>query len=219
MKKTKHVLCALLAIVMALSITACGGSKSGKDGLVGVWSWDLDMSGQMADMMSAMFGDDFDDFDATLIIPVRFEFKNDGTYSFYGDREAFTKNLDNLMDSFVGFFSDLMYDMLAEMGISKADADAQFEAEYGASIEEYSRQMLGEAMDVDELLEEIAVSGKYETSDNKLYISVSLNEEVNKSDYMMFTITGNTLKLEAPEGSADEVMEMFGNSIELTRVS
>ena len=39
MKKVSKMLVVLLALVMALSISGCGGSDSGKD-LVGTWSLD-----------------------------------------------------------------------------------------------------------------------------------------------------------------------------------
>ena len=51
MKKVSKMLVVLLALVMAMSISGCGGSDSGKD-LVGTWSLDYDL----ADLLAAKNG-------------------------------------------------------------------------------------------------------------------------------------------------------------------
>ncbi|MCI8542302.1 hypothetical protein [Acetatifactor aquisgranensis] len=195
MKKMSKILAVLLVFVMALTICGCGGSDSGKE-LVGTWSLDYDL----ADLLAGEMGDDYAGFSAPLMMSICFEFKDDKTFTMYGEQESFKANFNTWLDEFLAFSAEMLYSEFSNQGLDKAGADAAFEETYGSSIEDYLRQTFESQLDVDSLLNEMTTSGKYETSGDKLYMAES-GEDIDKSAYDIFTISGDTLKLELPSGA------------------
>ncbi len=195
MKKASKMLAVLLVLIMALTICGCGGNDSGKD-LVGTWSLEYDM----ASLLAGELGDDFADFNAPLPMTICFEFKEDKTFTMYGESESFKASFNTWLDEFLTFSTDMLYTQFSESGMSKEDADAAFEEQYGMSISDFMRQSVEESMDLDALLDEMTTTGKYETSGNKLYMAEE-GEDIDKNAYDVFTVSGDTLKLELPSGA------------------
>lgn len=189
------MLAVLLVLIMALTICGCGGNDSGKD-LVGTWSLEYDM----ASLLVGELGDDFAGFNAPLPMNICFEFKEDKTFTMYGEPESFKASFNTWLDEFLTFSTDMLYTTFADQGMSKEDADAAFEGQYGTSISEYMRQNVEDSMDLDALLDEMTTTGKYETSGNKLYMAEE-GESIDKNAYDVFTVSGDTLKLELPSGA------------------
>lgn len=192
MKKASKMLAVLLVLIMALTICGCGGNDSGKD-LLGTWSLDYDM----ATLLAGELGDEFSGFNAPLIMSICFEFKEDGTYTMYGEPESFKANFNTWLEEFLTFSTDMLYE---QFDVSKEEADAAFEKQYGMSISDFMRQTIDSELDVDALLDEMTTSGKYETSGDKLYMADE-NGEIDKNAYDVFTVSGDTLKLELPAGA------------------
>lgn len=196
MKKVSKLLVVLLALVMALSICGCGGSDSGKE-LVGTWSLEYDM----ANLLAGEMGDEFEGFSAPLEMSICFEFKEDKTFTMYGEPESFKANYSAWLDEFLAFATEAMYTEFANQGLDdKAAADAAFEEAYGTSISDYLRQTFEAEVDVDSLLDEMTTTGKYDTKGDKLYMAEE-GTEIDKNAYDVFTISGDTLKLELPSGA------------------
>lgn len=195
MKKMSKMLAVLLALVMALTICGCGGSDGGKD-LVGTWSLDYDL----ADMLAGEMGEEYADFNTPLIMSICFEFKDDKTFTMYGEPESFKANFSTWLDEFLAFSTEMMYTEFSNQGLDKDAADAAFEETYGSSITDYLRQAFESEVNVDSLLDEMTTNGKYDTSGNKLYMAEE-GEEIDKNAYDVFTVSGDTLKLELPSGA------------------
>lgn len=216
MKKMSKMLAVLLAFVMTLSLFGCGGSDSGKD-LIGTWSIDYDL----AELLSSELGEDFADFNAPLVMTICFEFKEDKTYTMYGEPESFKANFNTWLEEFLTFGTDVLYATFAEQGMDKEGADAAFEESYGCSITDYMRQTFEAELDMDALLDEMSTSGKYDTSGDKLYMA-NEGEEIDKNAYDMFTVSGGTLKLELPSGadqSQTEILPGLEYPLELKKVN
>ena len=216
MKKVSKMLAVLLVLVMALTICGCGGSDSGKD-LVGTWSLDYDL----ADMLAGEMGDEYADFNAPLIMTICFEFKDDKTFTMYGEPESFKANFSTWLDEFLAFSTEMMYTEFSNQGLDKDAADAAFEETYGSSITDYLRQTFESELDVDSLLTEMTTNGKYDTSGDKLYMSEE-GQEIDKSAYDVFTISGDTLKLELPSGadpSQGEILPGLEYPLELKKAN
>lgn len=216
MKKMSKMLAVLLAFVMTLSLFGCGGSDSGKD-LIGTWSIDYDL----AELLSSELGEDFADFKAPLVMTICFEFKEDKTYTMYGEPESFKANFNTWLEEFLTFGTDVLYATFAEQGMDKEGADAAFEESYGCSITDYMRQTFEAELDMDALLNEMSTSGKYDTSGDKLYMA-NEGEEIDKNAYDMFTVSGDTLKLELPSGadqSQTEILPGLEYPLELKKVN
>ena len=196
MKRVSKLLAVALALVMALTICGCGsGSDSVKD-LVGTWSLEYDM----ANLLAGEMGDEFAGFNAPLEMTICFEFKEDKTFTMYGEPESFKANYGTWLDEFLAFATEMMYTESSNQGVDKETADAGFEAQYGSSIEDYLRQTFESEVDVDSLLDEMTTNGKYDTKGDKLYMAEE-GSEIDKNAYDVFTISGDALKLELPSGA------------------
>lgn len=194
MKKVSKMLAVLLALVMALTICGCG-SDGGKD-LVGTWSLEYNL----ADMLAGEMGEEYADFNTPLMMSICFEFKDDKTFTMYGEPESFKANFSTWLDEFLAFSTEMMYTEFSNQGLDKDAADAAFEETYGSSITDYLRQAFESEVNVDSLLDEMTTNGKYDTSGNKLYMAEE-GEEIDKNAYDVFTVSGDTLKLELPSGA------------------
>lgn len=216
MKRISKMIAVLLTLVMALTICGCGGSDSGKE-LIGTWAIQYDL----ADMLAGEMGDEFAGFSSPLEMSICFEFREDGTFTMYGEEESFKANFATWLDEFLAFSTDMMYDEFAKQELSKEEADAAFQETYGTSIEDYLRQTFESEVDLDALLQEMATSGKYETSGNKLHMAEE-GEEIDKNAYDVFTVTGSTLKLELPKGadpSQGEILPGLEYPLEFKKVN
>ena len=216
MKKVSKMLAVLLALVMALTICGCGGSDGGKD-LVGTWSLDYNL----ADMLAGEMGEEYADFNTPLIMSICFEFKDDKTFTMYGEPESFKANFSTWLDEFLDFSAEMLYTEFSNQGLDKDAADAAFEETYGSSIVDYLRQTFESELDVDSLLTEMTTNGKYDTSGDKLYMSEE-GQEIDKSAYDVFTISGDTLKLELPSGanpSQGEILPGLEYPLELKKAN
>lgn len=197
MKKARKLVVALLALVMALSMFGCG--KSGGD-VTGTWSLEYDLS----DALAGELGEDYADFKSPLVMKMLFEFNEDGTFRIYTEEASFVANFEKWLDEFIVFSVDMMYDTLKEQnGLEKADADAMFQEAYSMSIEDFMRETVASQLDASALVQEMATSGKYETSGDKLYMSEG-DAAIDKNAYDVFTVNGDVLKLELPAGAANE---------------
>lgn len=203
MKKASKMLVVLLALVMALTICGCGGSDSGKD-LVGTWSLDYDM----ASLLAGELGPDYADFNTPLVVSICFQFNEDGTFSMFGEQESFNANFNTWMDEFLAFSTQMIYTQYEEMGQSKEEADAAFQQANGQDIESFMRQTMEGSVDANALLSEMTTNGKYETSGDKLYMAAD-GEEIDKNAYDVFTVSGDTLKLELPSGADSSQAEVL----------
>lgn len=182
--------------------------------LTGLWKMEYDVSQEIvADM-----GDEFDDFRTPLVIPLMFEFNEDGTFRMYVGEE-FKENLDTWMDEFIRYSTDMLYDMLSDMGLSKKQADAMIEEQFGVSLEDYIRQEAEDAMDTGDIEELIATeeSGYYEARGDRLYISDEYGEW-DEDSYEIFQVEGDTLTFMLPEGmESEEILPGLNYPFTLTR--
>lgn len=214
MKKVSKVVVVLLTLAMVLSLCACGGGDNGKE-LVGTWGLEYDM----ADLLAGEMGDEFADFTAPLEISICFEFKEDGTFRMFGEEASFKANFATWLDEFVAFGTDIMYKEFDAQGLSQEEADAAFQESQGTSISDYLRTTFETSVDIDALLAEMALSGTYETSGDKLYMAQD-GESIDKNAYDVFTVDGSKLKLELPAGvdaSEGEILPGLSYPLEFTK--
>lgn len=197
MKKLTKLTVLLLALVMVLSLCACGGKDDAGKALIGTWALDCDLADAMADEL----GSDYADFNAPLKLTILFDFNEDGSYKMYIEEGSFTDSFSSWMDAFIDYSVDMMYDMFEDAyGLSKEDADDLVLESYGMSMEEYMREEMSAAIDINALVREMESSGTYETKSNKLYLAEG-SSKIDENYYDIFTVDGNKLTLELPEGA------------------
>lgn len=186
--------------------------------LTGIWSLDYDL----ADLLAGELGEDFADFRAPLVMTICFEFRDDKTFTMYGEQDSFKANYNTWLDAFLAFATEMMYDEFLNQGLDRASADAAFEETYGISIEAYLRQTFEDEVNVDALLVEVTTNGKYDTSDgNKLYMAED-GEAIDQNAYDVYTIDGDILRLELPAGadpSQGDILPGLKYPLELQRAN
>ena len=197
MKKLTKLTVLLLALVMVLSLCACGGDDAGK-ALVGSWGLEYDL----ADALANELGSDYADFDASLKMTLMFDFNADGTFKMYVEEESFTKNFDAWLDELVDYSADMLYDILEGQGMSREEADDFILQTFGMNMDEYTQALraeLASELDANELMGEVETSGTYKTKGDKLYMAEG-SDKIDESYYDIFTVSGNKLTLDLPEG-------------------
>ena len=197
MKRISKIVTMLLACIMLFSLVGCGKSDTGK-ALYGTWSMEVDLSEELNKQM----GDDFAGFDGKLVIKLKFDFNEDGSLKMYADGEALKESFETWLDSFATFSLDVMYAQFEQMGLSKEDADELVQSQYNCTMEEYIRDTMASSVNVDAMAAEMTMKGIWEAKGDKLYMSEDDEIDVNRFD--IFSVSGDTLTLNLPEGAEDE---------------
>lgn len=153
--------------------------------LVGTWYMEYDLRNELADSM----GDEFEGFDAELMLNLYFDFYEDGTMKMYADPEQFKDAFGTWQEQFIDFAVNMIYDEFKASGISKKEADKMIKDEYGMTMKEYLAQLFAESMDIDALLGEMQVEGYYVLEGDQLGIS----EDGYNFSYDTITCDGETL--------------------------
>jgi len=182
---------------MLFSLVGCGKSDTGK-ALYGTWSMDVDLSQELNRQM----GDDFAGFDGKLVITMKFDFNEDGSFKMYVDSDALKESFATWLDSFATFSLDVMYAQFEDMGLSREEADELVQSQYNCTMEEYIRDTMESSVNVDAMAAEMKMEGIWEAKGDKLYMSEDDEIDVNRFD--IFSVSGDTLTLNLPEGAEDE---------------
>ena len=184
--------------------------------LAGTWRLDYNIS----QAVISELGEEFEDFQTPLVIPLMFELGEDGSFNIYVSEE-FPENYDAWEEDFLTYSIDLIYDTLEDMGISKEQAQEMIKEEYGYSLEDYFRKSIEEEID-DSMLEELMSlkeTGRYEVQGDRLYITDE-SGEMDYDAYETFIVEGDTLTFLKPEGlDEDEFMPGLSYPLSFTRVT
>ena len=197
MKRISKIVTMLLACIMLFSLVGCGKSDTGK-ALYGTWSMDVDLSQELNRQM----GDDFAGFDGKLVITMKFDFNEDGSFKMYVDSDALKESFATWLDSFATFSLDVMYAQFEDMGLSREEADELVQSQYNCTMEDYIRDTMESSVNVDAMAAEMKMEGIWEAKGDKLYMSEDDEIDVNRFD--IFSVSGDTLTLNLPEGAEDE---------------
>lgn len=197
MKKISKVTVVMLVLAMVMSLCGCGNAAKK---LYGTWGMSVDMGETIASEM----GEEFADFESVLDVKLFFIFNEDGTVEVKADKETFVENFNGWMDDFIAYSVAMTYEQFADMGVEKADADAMIEEQFGGTMEDYLREMLAAQLDAEALADEMTVNGFWEVKDDKLYMSEE--EEFGENEYNPFSISGDELTINAPEGAESDTI-------------
>lgn len=174
--------------------------------LVGTWMLEYDMH----DLIVQEMGSDFDDFESTLILPLMFEFSEDGTFRMYLG-ENFKDNYDKWEKDLIAYMSDYLEQMF---GIDKETLEILL----GVSLEEYLTDEMGEMEDLlDELVEEMDETLLYEVQDNRIYLSDEYGN-MDYDSYELFEVLGDRLILSEEGDNGEEILPGLSYPLTFTRV-
>ena len=223
MNNSKRILSLALVLLMLLALTACG--KKQPD-LTGTWVTEIDMAPLIANEMDkelavsnlGVEADSFADYLDTLPCRIHMELKQDGTFLQSLDDASLSSAQGKLLDSMLNFCHDLLrnalivslqnYGIIGEgatdedvettLGMSMEDA---IQMAFGADMESYIHSILDGLWN--SLAEEFKQEGQYKAEEGKLFLSDSLEHNVDSKVYYPFTLENGVLTLEAVVGGAD----------------
>lgn len=200
-KHTARLLALVLALVMMLSLTACGGEQKK---LVGTWEGTLDLAPAYNEAMSAeVVVDQYLTIDELNIV-VLMTFREDGTYDLTVTDESIDHVMAHLREVLKKGIGEYLMMILGEEveGMTIDEVLEMLEFDLDAMVEESVTPEM-----IEELSSELTATGTYNAEDGKLYMSDGFGEgEAATFDY--YSLEGDTLTLESP-GVPDESTEML----------
>lgn len=187
----KRILALLLTLMMALSLTACGGDNNAD--LVGTWKWTCDITEEFQKGVNEGAGMDVP-VEAKVEMTFVLVFNEDGTFTLSVDKDALSASVQGYIDAMVPVTVDLVYQQLEDQGMNRADIDEAMKAQ-GITVEEYVKQLFG-ALDVDQLtdgLDQENLTGYFRAAKGKLYLSDKA-DTFSDDSCAEYTLSGGTMQ-------------------------
>ena len=223
MKKIRmtRVLALAMALVMALALVACGGTKSGpkktdEELIVGKWETNIDFGKVMEDAMkeagdeAQMLGDvDF----SGITMKMNAEFKADGTYTIAVDKASGEAAMKQLVEKLVPALKEVFRQMMADQAGGQEVTDEMLDsalAMMGAESWDDLGDMFLQEMDTDEMFAETNKTGKYLIKDGKLYLAEG-EDDPAEAEGTEYKVSDKSLTIEVPQEGDEEVPEYLRN--------
>lgn len=190
MKKT---IAALLALVMALSLTACSKNETKK--LVGTWQYAMDLTQVINEEMAESY--ELKDLDSAAAFCVYMDFTvaEDGAYTLGVDMDATGESLTGYYQALTPVLAELVYAAGEAQGMSREEYDAALEA-MGMTVEEYISTIFS-AVDMGELLTlmlgsdaDTESAGWCKAVDGQLFMAETA-DELDAAGYVAYTLNSD----------------------------
>lgn len=198
MKKLSKLLALIMVMTLAFSLVGCGDTS---DQVLGTWELSYDLSSELSAALLERAGDDYADFNAELMINMRLQFNDDGTYRMYWEEESTKANYEQWLNELVDYDTDMLYTTYEGQGFSREEVDEQAQEQYGCSLRDYVMEQRQDAFDIDAFIASGDSNGVYKAKGNKLYMGET---ETSPNTYELFTVEGDTLTLDA---ATEEIAE------------
>lgn len=190
MKKT---IAALLALVMALSLTACSKNETKK--LVGTWQYAMDLTQVINEEMAESYELEELDSAAAFCVYMDFTVAEDGAYTLGVDMDATGESLTGYYQALTPVLAELVYAAGEAQGMSREEYDAALEA-MGMTVEEYISTIFS-AVDMGELLTLMLGSdagtesaGWCKAVDGQLFMAETAGE-LDAAGYVAYTLNSD----------------------------
>ena len=210
----KKITALLLALVMALSLAACGSKDDSKQ-LVGTWQCALDLTEKMDEEMAANLGTEY-----TSEVPVSLYlttvFNEDGTFSMSPDLGATTESLNAYIQALKPALVELLYKEAEDRGMTRDEFDSAL-ADSGLTVESQVDSVLA-LFDVSTLLSDVESeldSGKYKLEDGRLYLAET-DGGFTQADSIGCTVSGSTMQWTDDQGALADLETELGVSPNLS---
>lgn len=227
----KKLLSLLFTMGLVLSLIGCGSKEPD---ILGTYDTTINLkellveevNGQLEMDTETSLGDYMSDFNMLVVS----EFSEDGTYKQYVDMEKFEASYTQLKSELTLYMNDMLAEVLV-MSLTDSGLEVEsmedvenmlgmtydeiIEMSLGMSLEEFVDFAMDESVDLDAMAEEATSEGKYKAEDGKLYMSDSLDTEIDESAYEVYTLEGNVVTL--TEGVNIETNEYFDYPLEMVK--
>ena len=202
--KKRISLILILMLVLMMSLTGCAAEK---DKLLGTWKGSFDLSDAINTEITAQ-DEELGKY-LTLegfTIEITVTFNKDDTYSMSADNSQADVLMESLLTQMEEGLKLYFEDMLKAEGINMSIDE--FLAAMGISISDLLKESLPDNL-MTEMLTELERSGKFAVDDGKIFLSESLDSEVDKSIYEIYTIEGNTLTIDAGTALSEDELNIY----------
>lgn len=193
----KKLLASVLALVLALSVTACGSREQTKN-LVGTWHCHIDVSEALNEAMAETLEADSLTADSEVPVCIDLTVAEDGSYTLALDYEATGEAMTAYFKTLTPQLAEIMYAQAEAEGMSREQYDKALE-QLGMTAEEYIASIF-DAFDVGSLIESLlgtdggtVDSGVCRAVDGKLYLADSA-DELDSAGYIAYTQEGDTME-------------------------
>lgn len=166
--------------------------------IIGTWSFEMHATGDFLGMTGVS---------ATLVIPYRFQFSEDGKLTVTVDPEQYKANATTFFhtEEAVTYYLNAIYaSMETQYGYNRAQTDYAVQTLYGISTREYALQLIDKElaeMDFDSLSNVAALT--YDFTDGKLYLR---RAEDGTWDALTYTLENDTLTVTNIQSNGDSFL-------------
>ncbi len=126
------------------------------------------------------------------------DFNEDGTWSSYFDIDSIAVNKESCVAKWTENLNRYAEETMAAEGITGVTNDEFISQIFGYSAEEYALALWDELLST--YAGSVVVEGKYSIENEKLYTSMSTDEEPSTDKYETVTVTSSTLVLTVSDG-------------------
>ena len=210
----KKIIALLLALVMPLSLAACGSTADSQQ-LVGTWQCALYLTETMAAEIAATLGTASPSaVPVSLYPPTRSTYHS--TLHLSPDLEATTESLNAYIQALKPALVELLYKEAEDRGMTRDEFDSAL-ADSGLTVESQVDSVLA-LFDVSTLLSDVESeldSGKYKLEDGRLYLAET-DGSFTQADSIGCTVSGSTMQWTDDQGALADLETELGVSPDLT---
>ena len=203
----KKITALLLALVMALSLAACGSKDDSKQ-LVGTWQCALDLTEKMDEEMAANLGTEYPS-EVPVSLYLTTVFNEDGTFSMSPDLDATTESLNAYIQALKPALVELLYKEAEDRGMTRDEFDSAL-ADSGLTVESQVDSVLA-LFDVSTLLSDV----ESELDSGRLYLAET-DGSFTQADSIGCTVSGSTMQWTDDQGALADLETELGVSPDLS---
>lgn len=199
-----------------------------KHDLSGSWKQEQDITGQVVEGINAGIKEGVPPFrmePGSMPVAITYRFRLDGTYERQLDGDLYYASMQKLMKALGAWLDDYLLQQLGQAfaaegiegdfstwaGVEAAAGmtkDEIYETALGMSLDDFLDALV-ESLPWDQMSELAYTEGRYDLEQGRLYVNGDTSKEIVKSDYLDFTLEGDTLTFTGYTGNGASLFDEF----------
>ena len=208
----KKMMALLLVLIMVLTMTACA---SDQEKIVGTWETEVEFAEVFNNTLGSHEGAEYLKVES-LKLKMILTFHEDDTYTMVADAASVDAAMDSLRQTLKTGMEDYLMDTIAATGLNLELGDIlhMLNTDLDALIDEVLTPELMEQM-----TQIMAAQGQYLAEEGKLYLSDSVDKEIDETIYETYILTEEADKLSLVTPNTTDAYTDLLYPLEFTRVS